>query len=62
MNSFASKASDPYLIGEIYWIQLSHESYDLLLEDNPPNKIKGKAINGATDWATMSLSKLAEMK
>ena len=34
----------------------------MLLEYKPPNKMKGKTINGAMDWATISLSKLAEMK
>jgi hypothetical protein len=51
-NSFDSKASAQYLIGEIYWIQLNHTSYYLLFETRPPNKINGNTINGAIDYAT----------
>jgi hypothetical protein len=33
-----------------------------LFETRPPNKINGKAINGAIDYATISSSKVADMK
>jgi hypothetical protein len=33
-----------------------------LFEEKSPNKIKGKAINGAIDYAIISSSKIADMK
>jgi hypothetical protein len=48
-NSFESRASAPYFIGEIYWIQLSQASCALLFEERPPNRMNKKATKGAID-------------
>jgi hypothetical protein len=61
-NSFESRASAQYFIGEIYYIQLSQASCALLFDTSPPNRMNGKTIKGAIDYATTSSSKLAEIK
>jgi hypothetical protein len=38
-NSFLTRHSKAYLIGEIYYNQVTHPGYDYELAKNPPNRI-----------------------
>jgi len=61
-NSFLSRASHPYLIGEIYCIQLMRIDTLFKFDITPESKINGEIMNGANWIATTGLVIAVPMK
>ncbi len=59
-NSFESRASPAYLIGDTYCSQLIHEPSDEVLVSMPPERLTGMASTGALARACCVLSKEGE--
>lgn len=55
-------ASFPYLIGEIYWTQPSHDGRESVFAMNPPNRIIGIVKRGAIAVAELTLGVIEETK
>lgn len=61
-NSFLTKASKVYLIGEIYYNQVTQFGRVPTLVKNPPNIKMGKRNKGETIEAVSWCSNILEMK
>ena len=58
-NSFLTSASKPYLMGDIYYIQVIQPGYESTFVKSPPNMTIGSMIKGAIVTAvSISLNKL----
>jgi hypothetical protein len=61
-NSFLTRASKVYLIGDRYWSHVTQPGYDYAFAKNPPNNKKGITTIGATIDAVSALEKMLERK
>ena len=61
-NSFQTKASKEYLIGDIYYSHPIQLGYPPAFEKNPLNNINGRNIRGPTMDAVSAWLKILEIK